>query len=77
LIARDCAGRRSGAVSPEDFIVLKLLATRERDLEDAAQVLAALEDRLDLALVEREIVTLAEEIPDWDVAGRWHALGRG
>lgn len=57
--------------SPEDFLVLKLLASRERDLEDARSVLARLGADLDLATVEREVELLADEIPDWDTRTRW------
>lgn len=57
-------------VTPEDFVLLKLLSTRERDLEDARTVVAALPDVLDRALLDREVALLAAEIPDHDVAGR-------
>lgn len=58
-------------VSPEDFIVLKLLATRERDLEDAGTVIRSLVDRVDLKLIEGEVDILAIEIPDFDIRNRW------
>jgi predicted nucleotidyltransferase len=58
-------------VSPEDFVVLKILATRERDLEDAASVLRSLSGGLDLSLIEAEISALAIEITDYEVLGRW------
>lgn len=51
-------------VSPEDFVLLKVLSTRDRDLEDARSVILALGPRLDLALVRREASLLASEIPD-------------
>jgi hypothetical protein len=60
-------------VSPEDFVMLKVLASRDRDLEDAANVLLALSTRLDLALIERELAALAAEITDHDIVGRWRA----
>jgi hypothetical protein len=63
-------GRDIRVVAPEDFIVLKCLATRERDIGDAGNVLAALGDRLDLALIEAEVEQLAHEIPTHDVRGR-------
>jgi hypothetical protein len=49
-------------VSPEDFVLLKVLSTRERDLEDARIVLAALAGRLDDELIEREANTLADYV---------------
>ena len=56
-------------VSPEDFAVLKILATR--DLEDAVTVVRSLADRIDMELIERELSALAIEISDHDVLGRW------
>jgi len=61
-------------VSPEDFIVLKLLATRERDLEDAVIVMQSLVGRVDLKLIESEVDNLAIEIPDFDIRNRWVRL---
>ena len=58
-------------VSPEDFVVLKILATRERDLEDAVTVVRSLATRIDMQLIERELEALAIEISDHDVMGRW------
>ena len=57
-------------VSPEDFVVMKILATRERDLEDAASVMRSLAGRIDLELIERELGALAGEIPDHAVMSR-------
>jgi len=61
-------------VSPEDFVILKLLATRERDLEDSRSVIRALADRIDVALIERVIGELLTEITDYDFLSRWQAL---
>lgn len=55
---------------PEDFVLFKVLSTRERDLEDAATVLDLLDARLDRALLETEAAALAAEIEDHDVRGR-------
>ncbi|MBI4615956.1 MAG: hypothetical protein HY720_20230 [Planctomycetes bacterium] len=59
------------ALAPEDFVVYKALATRDKDLDDAASVLRRSGDLLDLDLVESEIEALAAEIPDFDVRGKW------
>lgn len=59
------------ALAIEDFVIFKLLATRPRDLDDAASVLHRSADLLDIVLIEREVERLALEIPDWDVRGRW------
>lgn len=61
-------------LAPEDFVLFKVLSTRERDLEDAASILRALADRIDEPLVEREAALLAREISDHDVAGRLAAV---
>ena len=58
-------------VSPEDFVVLKILATRDRDLEDAVTVVRSLASRIDMDLIERELEALAIEISDHDVMDRW------
>jgi len=58
-------------VSPEDFVVLKILATRERDVEDAVKIISSLAKSLDMKLIERELGALAIEIQDHDVMGRW------
>ena len=57
-------------LAPEDFVLFKILSTRDRDLEDAATVLRTLGVQLDRSLIEAEVHTLAIEIPDHDVAGR-------
>jgi len=69
-IAGTLRGREIRVVAPEDFIVLKALSTRERDLEDAATVLRSLGAQLDVALIDREVAALAAEVADHDVAGR-------
>ena len=63
-------------VSPEDFVVLKILATRERDLEDAVTVVRSLATRIDMKLIERELEALAIEISDHDLMGRWQRAQR-
>jgi hypothetical protein len=67
-------GRELRVCTPEDFVILKLLATRDRDLDDAKTVLEQQRDRLDLALVAREIALLSNEIPQHDVRARWAAI---
>jgi hypothetical protein len=73
-LARAVAGTLRGEairiVTPEDFVLFKVLSTRERDLEDAATVVRALGGRLDVSWVEKEARVLAAEITDHDVTGR-------
>jgi len=57
-------------VRPEDFVLLKVLSTRDRDLEDAASVVRVLGADLDLDLIRQEADLLARELPDVDVGGR-------
>ena len=64
-------GREIRATSPEDFVILKVLATRERDLEDARSVIETQRTRLDEALIRTEIQQLIEEIPDHDIDNRF------
>jgi hypothetical protein len=58
-------------VTPEDFVLLKVLSTRERDLEDASAVLATLRGRLDRSFIDEQIRVLTEEISAHDVVGRY------
>ena len=62
------------ALSADDFVIFKALATRDRDADDAASVLKRSNDLLDLGLIEREVGLLAAEIPDWDVRARWELI---
>ena len=73
-IAATLRGQAVTVLSPEDFVVFKVLSTRERDLEDGATVLRTLGTAVDLALIEREVTALAEEISDHDVVGRFARL---
>ena len=67
-------GQEIRATSPEDFVILKVLATRERDLEDARSVIETQRARLDQALIRVEIEQLIDEIPDHDIRGRFTRL---
>ena len=73
-VAGSLRGQEIRAVSPEDFVILKVLATRERDLEDARSVIETQRARLDHALIRTEIEELIEEIPDHDIRGRFAQL---
>lgn len=61
-------------VTPEDFVLLKVLSTRDRDLEDARSVVSALRGRLDDALLAAEAGRLAIEIPDHAVQARFASV---
>ena len=73
-------GRPIAVLSPEDFVIFKLLSTRERDLDDAATVLRSRAEQLDGELVRGEIAQLVPETPEHDLAGRfarWQAMRSG
>lgn len=78
MLGRSVVGQLRGeelrVVAPEDFVILKVLATRDRDLEDARSVVDKLRGRLDDTLIEREIATLAGEITDHDIRARFEKL---
>jgi len=62
-------------LTPEDFVVFKVLSTRELDLDDARSVLASLGAELDRSQIESEVVTLQREEPDHPISERWrHVL---
>jgi hypothetical protein len=78
MMARALTGTLRGesirVVSGEDFIILKTLATRARDLEDARSVVDKQGPRLDPRLMREEIETLATEIADHDIRERFATL---
>ena len=61
-------------LTPEDFVLFKILSTRERDLEDGGAVLASDALALDVDAIVREVGLLSEEIGDHDVVGRWQRI---
>jgi hypothetical protein len=63
-------GKSIRIATPEDFILLKILSTRDRDVEDAATIMSSLGSRLDSRMIDLEAAALAAEIPDHDVSGR-------
>lgn len=69
-------GRGIRALTPEDFVLFKLLSSRERDLRDSVTVFRRFGSLLDTALVRREVDSLAAEIPDFDIRGRLAELLR-
>ena len=69
-------GRELRVVAPEDFILLKVLSTRDKDLEDARSVVATLAGRLDEGLLRTECDMLAAEIADHDVRQRFASVMR-
>lgn len=58
----------------EDFILFKVLSTRDRDIEDARAAITRSQASLDRGLLDAERATLVDELPDVDIAGRWAAI---
>ena len=66
--------REIRVLTPEDFVIYKVLSTRELDLEDAASVLSALGTDLHTGLLQREVDGLAESIGSHPVRDRWERV---
>ncbi|MGH7566900.1 MAG: hypothetical protein ACREK2_08730 [Gemmatimonadota bacterium] len=67
-------GRNVRVLSPEDFILFKILSTRDRDLTDAVSVIQRSGGQLDLDWIEREAALLATELPNLGVQERYAKL---
>jgi hypothetical protein len=61
-------------LTPEDFVVFKVLSTRDKDIDDAASVLLALGSEIDREQIEAEVLALQGEVPDHPVAERWRRV---
>ena len=70
-VAGELRGRPIRVLSPEDFVLFKLLSTRERDLEDAAIVMRRLASDLDSGLIEQEVARLGPVLPEADLEARY------
>lgn len=64
---RDVAGIRVPVVSPEDLIVMKILAGREKDKEDVCAVLRAQRDTLDRQAVRAMVALLEDALAQSDL----------
>lgn len=69
-------GKKIKIVSPEDFIIFKILSTREKDIEDAVNVLKELKKKIDYQLIEKEIAILEKSIPNHNIKDRWNKVKR-
>jgi hypothetical protein len=63
-------------LSPEDFVVFKVLSTRDLDLEDAASVIRRNAGRLNLKWILATVRSLARTIFDHDLRARLDAAQR-
>jgi len=64
-------------LTPEDFVVFKVLSTRELDLDDARSVLLSLGAEIERGLIESEVATLEREEPDHPISERWRRVVSG
>lgn len=76
VIQADFLANPIEVISPEDFVIVKVLSTRDRDLEDAVGVLDRPENdgKLDYALIENEITALDQSIAHHPVRERWETV---
>ena len=58
----------------EDYILFKVLSTRDRDIDDASHALRRSGALADHELLSDEVEALATELSDVDVRGRWAAV---
>lgn len=66
--------RKIRVLSPEDFVLFKLLSTRDRDLTDARSVIKRSRADIDLDWIEREARSLAAELPGLGIPERLEKL---
>ena len=67
-------GRTVRVLSPEDFVLFKILSTRNRDLFDAVSVIRRSGEKLDRHLLEMEAGLLANEHPKLEIQERYKHL---
>lgn len=70
-VTSELRGQEIRVLLPEDFVVFKLLSSRERDVSDAASVLHAVGDALDRVWVEAEVAALESSVAAHPTRERW------
>ena len=73
-VATELRGRSIRVLTPEDFLLFKVLSSRDRDLADAVSVKVHMGAELDRAYLDDEITRLGDEIPDHPVRSRWKRI---
>ena len=61
-------------IRPEDLVVTKILAGREKDLEDVRSVLRERQDMLDVALIRTTLTSLEEALGQSDLLPAFERL---
>lgn len=69
--------REIRVLTPEDFVLFKVLSTRELDLADAASVVRVLGSDLDVDLLQREIEALTRSVSSHPIRERWERVRSG
>jgi len=64
-------------LTAEDFVLVKLLSTRDRDLADAESVTRNLGADLERERIEIELERLAGTTPEHDITARWRRVLAG
>ena len=67
-------GRELRVLTPEDFVLFKVLSTRELDVENATSVLRGLGGELDHELLLSEIDALAANVAAHPIRERWDRI---
>lgn len=72
-------GHEIRVVTPEDFVILKVLFTREIDIEDAISVMTELYDSLDMNYIEKTLNEIMTRLPDKKpiISERYHRVSHG
>ena len=65
--ARDVEGTTIRLASPEDLVVMKILAGRPKDVDDVAAIVAAYRDRLDVDDIDQTLTMLEEALGQSDL----------
>lgn len=76
-IESNLRGRPIRVLTPEDFVLFKLLSSRERDLADARSVIQSLGADLDRTLLEEEVRMLEPLLPEHPISDRWSSASSG
>jgi len=73
-LAATLRGQPIRLLTPEDFVVFKVLSTREQDLIDAESVLSSVGAELDRGWIESEVAALQRVVPDHPISERWRRV---
>jgi hypothetical protein len=73
---RSIEGVQVHVASPEDVIVMKILAGRPKDLDDVRAVVVALGGQLDREYIEKTLTVLEEALSQSDLLPAWRTVTR-